>query len=126
MEAISTSVNKAKRVLQVNVAPRCIAKIGPTNFATELRKVADLAKSSKSSGDVERVVVIVDGAGATECGSAAIKALSQLFSLEDCSLLDVVSTILLINADETLKAAWSIAKLVEPAKKYASIVRVLE
>jgi hypothetical protein len=126
MEAISTSINNAKRVLQVNVAPRFIAKIGPAKFATELRRVADLAKTSKSSGEVQRVVVIVDGTCATESGSSALKALSQLFSLEDCSLLDVVSTILLINADETLKAAWAIAKLVEPAKKYAPIVRVLE
>ncbi|GAQ88700.1 hypothetical protein KFL_004530030 [Klebsormidium nitens] len=90
---------------KVNIAPRCIKETGPTSFAAKLRNVADEAKSSKSAGKVDRVVVIVDGTGASECGSAALKALGQLFSLEDCSLLDVVSTILLINADETLKAA---------------------
>lgn len=126
MEAVSTSINKTKRVLQVNIAPRCIKETGAVDFAAKLRKVADKAKDSKSAGEVDRVVVIVDGMGASECGSAALKALGQLFSLEDCTLLDVVSTVLLINADETLKAAWAIAKLVEPAKKYASLVRVLE
>lgn len=98
MEAVSTQINRAKRVLQVNIAPRCISDTGPAAFAEMLRQVAEEAKGLKSAGTVDRVVVIVDGAGASSCGSQALKALGQLFSLEDTSLLDVVSTILLINS----------------------------
>lgn len=126
MEAVTSSVNKAKQVLQLNIAPRCLKAIGPETFAAQLRGAAKLANGLKASGEVKKVVVIVDGNGATECGSSSLQALGQLFSLDDCSLLDNISTVLLINADDTLKAAWAVAKLVEPAKKYASLVRVLD
>lgn len=124
--AVTSSVNKAKQVLQLNIAPRRLKAIGPSAFAAQLRGAASLASSLKASGEVKKVVVIVDGNGATECGSSGLQALGQLFSLDDCSLLDNISTVLLINANETLKAAWSVARLVEPAKRYASLVRVLD
>lgn len=126
MAAVSSTVNRAKRVLQVNITPRCILTTGADSFARDLRDVASQSQRLKASGEVSRVVVVIDGAGASECLSACLKALRDLFSLEDCSLLDDVSTILLINADDTLKAAWSVAKLVDPARKYASLVRVLD
>jgi hypothetical protein len=126
MEAVTSSINKTKHVLQLNIAPRCLKAIGPETFAAQLRDAAKLANDLKASGEVKKVVVIVDGNGATECGSSSLQALRQLFDLEDCSLLGSISTVLLINADDSLKAAWAVAKLVEPAKRYASLVRVLD
>jgi hypothetical protein len=126
MKAVTSSVNKAKGVLQLNIAPRNLKALGATAFAAQLREAACLASDLKASGEAKKVVVIIDGNGATECGSSSLQALGQLFSLEDCSLLDSISSVLLINADSTLKAAWAVAKLMEPAKRYAPLVRVLD
>ena len=126
MEAVTTAVNKVKHMVQVNVAPRLIKDIGPTAFASQLRDAAATVDGLRASGAASKVVVVVDGAGASECGSNSLKALGQLFSMEDCDLLDKVSTILIINADETLKSAWAVAKHMDPAKKYAALVRVLD
>ena len=66
MEAVTTAVNKVKHMVQVNVAPRLIKDIGPTALASQLRDAAATVDGLRASGAASKVVVVVDGAGASE------------------------------------------------------------
>lgn len=128
MAALIENLNREKRLYQVTFLPSKVGmEIGALDaFVHELRRVAIRAEELKGSGEVTKVVLLLNG-DSGRLGSATSDTLAyvgeKLLSMHD--FLSLVDSIFIANPDTSVNILWTFCSGLPTFKDIKSKVKVL-
>lgn len=129
-EALTVSTNSLKKLLQLTVRPRFLAdsEAAVDQFVGRLQEVGTEAIGKKAAGDLQTVVVVIDGEDLSRGGFNNVALLRKMLAAlnsqrEQEALLD---RILVINAEKDLKTAFAFLKCMPGTETLVSKIKFIE
>ena len=129
-EPLAVSTNPHKKLLQVTVRPRFLAdsESDVDRFVGCLQDVGADAVVRKAAGDLQTVVIVIDGEDFARGGFKNINLLRRMLDAlnkhrERESLID---RILVVNAERDLKTAHKVLKCMPGTEAIVSKIKFIE